>query len=64
VAVKPLLTGKEAAEKLGLKTSWVMAEARANRIPHVRLGKYVRFDEDDLEKWAKDRVQGHSTDRP
>lgn len=37
---------------------WVLAEARANRIPHVRLGHYVRFDPVALRAWAKAREQG------
>jgi len=29
----------------------VYAEARAERIPHVRLGRNVRFDRDAIEEW-------------
>ena len=32
-----LLTADELAERLGMKTEWVWAQARAGRIPHVRL---------------------------
>jgi excisionase family DNA binding protein len=38
-----LLTADELAERLGMKTEWVWAQARAGRIPHVRLGRYRRF---------------------
>ncbi|MFL5861888.1 MAG: helix-turn-helix domain-containing protein [Solirubrobacteraceae bacterium] len=38
-----LLTADELAERLGAKTDWVWAQARAGRIPHVRLGRYRRF---------------------
>jgi excisionase family DNA binding protein len=37
-----LLTAEELAEQLGMKTDWVGAQARAGRIPHVRLGRYRR----------------------
>jgi excisionase family DNA binding protein len=40
-----LLTADELAELLGMKTEWVWAQARAGRIPHVRLGRYRRFRE-------------------
>jgi excisionase family DNA binding protein len=54
----PLLDAAAAAELLNVPKSWVLAEARADRIPHVRLGKYVRFDADDLHDWARERRRG------
>lgn len=60
-----LLDADGAARLLGLHNakgeplvSWVLAEARANRIPHVRLGRYVRFDGEELERWWRARSQG------
>ena len=53
-----LLKPEAAAEMLGVPRSWVLSEARANRIPHVRLGRYVRFDPDELESWWQNRAQG------
>jgi excisionase family DNA binding protein len=56
--VKPfneLLDAKAAGRRLGLPHTWVLAQARARRIPHHRLGHYVRFDPDDLDGWLKDR---------
>jgi excisionase family DNA binding protein len=38
-----LLTADEVAELLKVNTEWVWAQARAGRIPHVRLGRYRRF---------------------
>jgi hypothetical protein len=35
-----------------------MGEARADRIPHVRLGRYVRFDGEQLEAWWRERSRG------
>lgn len=46
-----LLTAEEVAERLGMKTAWVWAQARAGRIPHVRLGRYRRFRESAVEEW-------------
>jgi excisionase family DNA binding protein len=43
-----LLTAEEAARVLSLDASWLLKSARENTIPHVRLGKYVRFDPDAI----------------
>ena len=49
-----LLTAEEIADRLGMKTQWVWAQARAGRIPHVRLGRYRRFREPAVEAWLRD----------
>ena len=46
-----LLTAQDVAERLGVAPSWVWAQARAGRIPHIRLGRYCRFREEALEAW-------------
>jgi hypothetical protein len=38
-----LLDAPALAAKLHLNESWVRSEQRADRIPHVRFGRYVRF---------------------
>lgn len=49
---RPLLIDcNAAAELLGVPATWLMREARAGRIPHRRLGRYVRFDADELAAW-------------
>jgi excisionase family DNA binding protein len=59
-----LLTAEELAERLGMKTDWVWAQARAGRIPHVRLGRYRRFRESAVEAWLYDIETGGTTSRP
>lgn len=54
----PLLNAAGAAELLGVPETWVRAEARADRIPHLRLGRYVRFDAAELEHWLEGRRRG------
>ena len=49
-----LLDAKAIAERLGVPESWVRESARSGAIPHVRLGRYVRFDLDDVERWIED----------
>jgi excisionase family DNA binding protein len=54
----PLLDADGAAALLNVPASWVLAQARADAIPHVRLGRYVRFDADDLREWAQECRRG------
>jgi excisionase family DNA binding protein len=56
--VAPLLDAKGAAALLNVPATWVLAEARADRIPHVRLGRYVRFDAGELQAWWLSRRRG------
>ena len=53
-----LLTADEAGRLLNLPPRWLLREARANRVPHVRFGRYVRFDQDELHRWWRARIQG------
>jgi excisionase family DNA binding protein len=56
----PLLDADGAAELLNVPRSWVLAQARDDAIPHVRLGHYVRFNADDLREWVEERRRGPS----
>lgn len=57
-----LLNADQAAELLNVPKTWIMAQARAGTIPHVRLGRYVRFDADELDRWWRDRARGPKTE--
>jgi hypothetical protein len=57
-APSPLLDAEGAGLLLSVPASWLMAEARADRVPHVRLGRYVRFDRDELLAWVATRARG------
>lgn len=59
----PLLTADEAAALLSVPKSWVLAQARANKIPHLRLGHYVRFQREALEEWASEAARGPRRDK-
>jgi excisionase family DNA binding protein len=52
-----LLDADQAAEVLNVPASWLLAQARANRIPHHRLGRYLRFRRDELEDWLDRRAK-------
>jgi excisionase family DNA binding protein len=47
-----LLEAEDVARYLGMRTDWVYREARAGRLPHVRLGRAVRFRRESLEAWV------------
>lgn len=56
-----LVDADGAAELLAVPASWLLREARAERIPHLRLGKYVRFEPDALSEWLETRACGPRT---
>ena len=47
----PLLTADEVAAMLQVTKAWVYAETRAKRIPHVPLGRYVRYRRSAVITW-------------
>ena len=58
---------------LGMTTDWVYREVRAGRLPHIRLGRYVRFRPESIDALAGRRLlsaacgpgrKGHSGRRP
>ena len=50
-ASQPLMDARAAAELLGVPSSWLLMAARDGRVPHHRIGRYVRFDLDELRAW-------------
>jgi excisionase family DNA binding protein len=48
------LTVQEAAELLRVPVSWLYDRTRTNSVPHVKLGKYLRFDRDELNAWLEE----------
>ena len=53
-----LLDADQASELLNVPASWVLAQARAGRIPHCKLGHYTRFHRDELLAWVDARTIG------
>ena len=53
--VSELLTAKEAARFLNVPVSWIYEHVRPasrDRLPSVKLGKYLRFDDRDLRAYV------------
>lgn len=53
--VEPLLDAEAAARLLSVKPSWIYEAVRSRRIPHVKIGRHIRFLRPDLEDWILDR---------
>ena len=43
------------AKKINVNKSWLYDKTRTNKIPHYKVGKYVRFDEEEVWKWLKEQ---------
>ncbi len=57
-----LLDAREVAERLNVPVSWVRESTRSGCMPHVRLGRYVRFELAEVEAWLEGcRNPGRST---
>jgi excisionase family DNA binding protein len=48
---EPLITADEVAAITGMSRDWIYAETRAGRIPHVPLGRYVRYRRSSIDEW-------------
>lgn len=63
---KRLLSVAEAAQLLGMSQSFLYKLAEAKAVPHVRLGRALRFDLNQIEPWLRrqaaeevDYINGH-----
>ncbi len=45
------LNVEEAAVLIGVKKSWLYERTRVNAVPHLKIGKYLRFDREELLAW-------------
>ena len=53
-----LLSCREAASRLGISERLLWSLYNRGEIPHVRIGRCVRFDPGDLEDWIEHRKEG------
>ena len=63
-----LLTAKEVADLLAVPESWVREATREGRIPHLRLGRYRRYQPAAIDAWLAEnrgeRTAASSRDLP
>jgi excisionase family DNA binding protein len=53
-----LLTAAEVAELLAVPTSWVREQSREGDLPCLRLGRYVRYEREEVLAWLEDQRSG------
>ena len=46
-----LMLASEVADLLKVTPAWVYAETRRGRLPHIRLGRYVRYRRAAIDAW-------------
>jgi excisionase family DNA binding protein len=49
---EPLLDSEAAAALLAVRRSWIYEAVRDGRLPHVKVGRHIRFLRADLESWV------------
>jgi excisionase family DNA binding protein len=52
-AAEKLLDAGEVAERLNVPVSWVRESTRSGAMPHIRLGRYVRFEAQAVDAWLE-----------
>jgi excisionase family DNA binding protein len=57
-ALDRLLTASEVADRLAVPERWVREHTRGGLIPHVRLGRYVRYEWADVVAWLEEQKAG------
>jgi excisionase family DNA binding protein len=55
---EPLLTSKDVAALLGMDVEWVRRRTRACDIPHVQLGRSVRYRAADIQRYIAEHLEG------
>lgn len=55
-----LLTVEELAEVLHVPRSWIYDRTRKKKIPHVKVGRYPRFDLNEVLAWLESQQGGKS----
>jgi len=53
-----LMTPREAAEALSISPRKLWSLTSSGEVPHIRLGRCVRYPVDDLQRWIDDQKKG------
>ena len=48
-----LLSVREAAVRFGLPISWLYSAAAARRVPHLKVGRYLKFRVSEMDAWLE-----------
>lgn len=58
VHTQRLLTVREAAEQISMSVSWLRKAVAAGTVPHLKIGRAVRFDGNQLVEWVSSHAHG------
>jgi len=61
VTTPAYMTPAEFAERIGMKEGWV--RSHLDTIPHRRVGRFLRFTEDDLAAFVAKTAETHDIER-
>ena len=65
LTMENLLTPQEIADVLGVSKSTIYQWTHQEFIPHVKLGRFVRFRQSQVEKWLAQReIKGRKSRPP
>jgi excisionase family DNA binding protein len=53
-----LLAAAEVAELLAVPERWIREHSRSGLLPHVRIGRYVRYRREAVMAWVVEQEQG------
>jgi excisionase family DNA binding protein len=53
--MKRLYTAQDLAEMLSCTTATIYNQVRLGAIPHIRIGRLIRFDPDEIDRWIRER---------
>ena len=56
--IEHLLTADDVCTLLRIKKSYLYALTSENRIPHFKIGGFLRFRQSELEAWLTDNAEG------
>lgn len=59
---RTLLDIDELADRLGVTERFVRRLVEERRIPFLKIGKFVRFDPDDVERWINNQRVRQASD--
>ena len=65
LTMENLLTPQEIADVLGVSKSTIYQWTHQEYIPHVKIGRFVRFRQSQVEKWLKKcEIRGRKNKKP
>lgn len=53
-----LLSIDDLSQLLGVPKSWLYERTRTGQIPHLKLGKYIRFELKAVQAWLEEHQKG------